>query len=283
LDLERIVLTATAKLPEERYATARALAEDLARLDGRDPGQLSDDELFALLPAPDFPGGGQIISAAADLRDAYRSGRGSLKVRARWVIEDLARGQWQLVITELPHGVSAARVLEGDTLKSAVPIGTDSAARAEAIAVLREDAPLRPLSSLTMQLDSPDGPEQVRVTMRGGVVDTQVTTTNGALADRLRLQTADLQDALGRHGLDTDTVRVQQPARTSENDAVRQALSDRGEVLRAAGASAGQQGGTFEQSPRDRPPARSQAERDPRQADDDPHQQRRRENRQEQR
>jgi len=178
---------------------------------------------------------------------------------------------------------TAARVLEGDTLKSAVPIGTDSAARAEAIAVLREDAPLRPLSSLTMQLDSPDGPEQVRVTMRGGVVDTQVTTTNGALADRLRLQTADLQDALGRHGLDTDTVRVQQPARTSENDAVRQALSDRGEVLRAAGASAGQQGGTFEQSPRDRPPARSQAERDPRQADDDPHQQRRRENRQEQR
>ena len=74
--------------------------------------KLSDDELFALLPAPDFPGGGQIISPVADIRDAYRSGRGSLKVRARWVIEELARGQWQLVVTELPTGTSAQKVLE---------------------------------------------------------------------------------------------------------------------------------------------------------------------------
>ncbi len=74
--------------------------------------KLSDDELFALLPAPDFPGGGQIISPAADIRDAYRSGRGSLKVRARWVIEDLARGQWQLVVNELPPGTSTQKVLE---------------------------------------------------------------------------------------------------------------------------------------------------------------------------
>ncbi|MBS0609966.1 MAG: DNA topoisomerase IV subunit A, partial [Proteobacteria bacterium] len=57
-------------------------------------------------------GGGQIISASSDIQDAYRSGRGSLKVRARWKIEDLARGQWQLVVTELPPGVSAQRVLE---------------------------------------------------------------------------------------------------------------------------------------------------------------------------
>ncbi|HRD99160.1 MAG TPA: DNA topoisomerase IV subunit A [Rubrivivax sp.] len=74
--------------------------------------QLSDDELHALLPAPDFPGGGQIISPEADIRDAYRSGRGSLKVRARWIIEDLARGQWQLVVTELPPQTSAQKVLE---------------------------------------------------------------------------------------------------------------------------------------------------------------------------
>jgi topoisomerase-4 subunit A len=74
--------------------------------------KLPDDELFALLPAPDFPGGGQIISAAADIAEAYRTGRGSLKVRARWVIEDLARGQWQLVVNELPPGTSAQKVLE---------------------------------------------------------------------------------------------------------------------------------------------------------------------------
>lgn len=74
--------------------------------------KLSDEELFALVPGPDFPGGGQLISAPGDIQDAYRSGRGSLKVRARWVIEDLARGQWQLVVTELPHGTSAQKVLE---------------------------------------------------------------------------------------------------------------------------------------------------------------------------
>ncbi len=74
--------------------------------------KLSDEELYALLPAPDFPGGGQIISPAADIREAYRSGRGSIKVRARWVIEELARGQWQLVVNELPPGTSTQKVLE---------------------------------------------------------------------------------------------------------------------------------------------------------------------------
>ncbi|RJP72525.1 MAG: DNA topoisomerase IV subunit A [Comamonadaceae bacterium] len=74
--------------------------------------KLSDDELFAILPGPDYPGGGQIISPAGDIADAYRTGRGSLKVRARWKIEELARGQWQLVVTELPPGVSTQRVLE---------------------------------------------------------------------------------------------------------------------------------------------------------------------------
>ncbi len=74
--------------------------------------QLPDEELFTLIPGPDYPGGGQIISASGDIQDAYRSGRGSLKVRARWKIEDLARGQWQLVVTELPPGVSAQKVLE---------------------------------------------------------------------------------------------------------------------------------------------------------------------------
>ena len=74
--------------------------------------KLSDEELLQILPGPDYPGGGQIISSASDIADAYRTGRGSLKVRARWVIEDLARGQWQLVVNELPPGVSSQRVLE---------------------------------------------------------------------------------------------------------------------------------------------------------------------------
>jgi topoisomerase IV subunit A len=74
--------------------------------------KLSDDELYMLIAGPDYPGGGQIISSAADIAAAYSTGRGSLKVRARWKIEDLARGQWQLVVQELPPGVSTQRVLE---------------------------------------------------------------------------------------------------------------------------------------------------------------------------
>ncbi|GGC09629.1 DNA topoisomerase 4 subunit A [Oxalicibacterium flavum] len=74
--------------------------------------KLSHSELMQIVPGPDFPGGGQIITSPTALSDIYASGRGSIKVRARWKIEDLARGQWQVVVTELPHGVSSQRVLE---------------------------------------------------------------------------------------------------------------------------------------------------------------------------
>ncbi|WP_194711320.1 DNA topoisomerase IV subunit A [Noviherbaspirillum soli] len=74
--------------------------------------KLSHAELMAIIPGPDYPGGGQIITSPTQIADIYASGRGSLKVRARWKIEDLARGQWQAVVTELPPGCSAQRVLE---------------------------------------------------------------------------------------------------------------------------------------------------------------------------
>ena len=74
--------------------------------------RLGDDRLYELIPAPDYPGGGQIISSGDEIRAAYATGRGSLKVRARWKIEELARGQWQLVVTELPPGTSTQKVLE---------------------------------------------------------------------------------------------------------------------------------------------------------------------------
>lgn len=77
----------------------------------RDP-KLSHEALMQIMPGPDFPGGGQIISSSADLAEAYRSGRGSIRVRARYHTEELARGQWQLVVDELPHGVSSQKVLE---------------------------------------------------------------------------------------------------------------------------------------------------------------------------
>ncbi|HEY0845836.1 MAG TPA: DNA topoisomerase IV subunit A [Noviherbaspirillum sp.] len=74
--------------------------------------KITHAELMELIPGPDFPGGGQIITPASAIAEMYESGRGTLKVRARWKIEDLARGQWQVVVTELPPGTSAQKVLE---------------------------------------------------------------------------------------------------------------------------------------------------------------------------
>jgi len=64
------------------------------------------------IKGPDFPGGGQIITPRTELKEAYQTGRGSVRVRARWTVERLARGQWQLVVTELPPGTSAKKVQE---------------------------------------------------------------------------------------------------------------------------------------------------------------------------
>ncbi|MBI3730495.1 MAG: DNA topoisomerase IV subunit A, partial [Burkholderiales bacterium] len=69
-------------------------------------------ELMEYIPGPDFPGGGQIITPTSTIADMYATGRGSMKVRARWKIEEMARGQWQAVITELPPGTSSQKVLE---------------------------------------------------------------------------------------------------------------------------------------------------------------------------
>ncbi len=73
---------------------------------------ISTAELLEYVQGPDFPGGGQIISKASDIQAAYESGRGSLAVRAKWKVEDLARGQWQIVVTELPPNTSSQKVLE---------------------------------------------------------------------------------------------------------------------------------------------------------------------------
>ena len=72
---------------------------------------LTTAELMEHIPAPDFAGGGHIITPAKDLLQLYETGKGSIRVRARYEIEKLARGQWRLVITELPPNTSAQKIL----------------------------------------------------------------------------------------------------------------------------------------------------------------------------
>ncbi len=84
--------------------------------------QASLDDVLGHILGPDFPGGGQLVSSPAEVRSVYSSGRGSLRCRARWVKEELARGQWQIVVTELPYQVSTKKILEQiDTLTNPQP------------------------------------------------------------------------------------------------------------------------------------------------------------------
>jgi topoisomerase-4 subunit A len=77
----------------------------------KDP-TLSVRQIMRYIKGPDFPGGAQIITSRDDMVEAYTSGRGSVRLRARWEIERLARGQWQVVVYELPPGVSSKKVQE---------------------------------------------------------------------------------------------------------------------------------------------------------------------------
>ncbi len=68
-------------------------------------------DLMEFIPAPDFAGGGHIITPPKDLRQIYETGKGSVRVRARYEIEKLARGQWRVIVTELPPNTSSAKIL----------------------------------------------------------------------------------------------------------------------------------------------------------------------------
>ena len=71
-----------------------------------------DDTLATLIKGPDFPTGGVIVESAESIAETYRTGRGAFRVRARWEQEDLGRGQWQIVVTEIPYQVQKSRLIE---------------------------------------------------------------------------------------------------------------------------------------------------------------------------
>jgi topoisomerase-4 subunit A len=69
-------------------------------------------KLVEFIPGPDFPTGGVLVESREAVREAYAKGRGSFRVRARWEREDLGRGNYQIVITEIPYQVQKARLVE---------------------------------------------------------------------------------------------------------------------------------------------------------------------------
>ncbi|MEM6973649.1 MAG: DNA topoisomerase IV subunit A [Pseudomonadota bacterium] len=72
----------------------------------------SVDTLMKYLPGPDFPTGGVMVDNSATIAEAYRTGKGGVRLRAAWEREDLGRGQWQIVVTEIPYQVQKAKLVE---------------------------------------------------------------------------------------------------------------------------------------------------------------------------
>ena len=68
--------------------------------------------LVEKIPGPDFPTGGILVEPRDSIVEAYRTGRGSFRLRARWAVERLGRGQYQVVVTEIPYQVPKARLIE---------------------------------------------------------------------------------------------------------------------------------------------------------------------------
>jgi topoisomerase-4 subunit A len=69
-------------------------------------------KLVELMPGPDFPTGGVLVENRDTIVEAYRAGRGSLRLRARWEVEKLKSGTWQIVVTEIPYQVQKSRLIE---------------------------------------------------------------------------------------------------------------------------------------------------------------------------
>ncbi|WP_321339401.1 DNA topoisomerase IV subunit A [uncultured Cohaesibacter sp.] len=72
----------------------------------------TDEKLLDLMPGPDFPTGGIIVEPKEHILEAYQTGRGGFRVRAKWQIEQLNRGAWQIVVTEIPYQVQKSRLIE---------------------------------------------------------------------------------------------------------------------------------------------------------------------------
>ena len=70
------------------------------------------ETLLKYIPGPDFPTGGTIVESHENIVNAYKTGRGSFRLRARYSVEDLERGQWQVVITEIPFQVQKSKLIE---------------------------------------------------------------------------------------------------------------------------------------------------------------------------
>ncbi|WP_373061773.1 M15 family metallopeptidase [Gemmatimonas sp.] len=130
--------------------------------------------------------------------------------------------------------------------------GSEQAARVSEIQAMRADAPAGPLSRMTLNVDNANGTQdRIIVDLRGKVVDTFIST-DATSAEQMKLRTGELQESLGRHGLDAESVRISGTAKSEQNEASRMIGNER-DALRTNGATPTTSGENAQsQSQRDR-------------------------------
>jgi peptidoglycan L-alanyl-D-glutamate endopeptidase CwlK len=138
--------------------------------------------------------------------------------------------------------------------------GSDQAQRVSDIQQMRDDAPALPLSRMTLNVEGANGTqERITVDVRGNTVNTHITT-DAATADRIRMRSADLQDALGRHGLEGDSVRISASARAEGAESARAIAGERDALKLGATQQSATQDQSHSSSQRDRTPQREQTD-----------------------
>lgn len=156
--------------------------------------------------------------------------------------------------TLAPSGTAATPLISTPTgvVPPTGPAAVSSAERVSDLQALRDSAPAGTVSRLTMTVDAADGgQDRITIGMRGSAIETHIST-DASSAEQMRLRTGALQEALGRQGLDGDTVRISAGARTERPEAVRSAFTDREAVAAALAQQSASGDGSGFQGQRER-------------------------------
>ncbi len=73
---------------------------------------IDEDQLYSIIKGPDFPTGGILVEPHENIVNAYKTGKGSFRLRARWEVEDIKGGQYRIIVTEIPYGIQKSRLME---------------------------------------------------------------------------------------------------------------------------------------------------------------------------
>ena len=175
-----------------------------------------DETLVDLVPGPDFPTGGVLVEPRETIAEAYRTGRGSLRLRAKWEQEDLGRGQWQIVVTEIPYQVAKSKLIEriADLVTDKkIPILADIRDEsAEDVRIILEPRARTVDPEVLMQSLFRNSDLEVRVSLNMNVLIDGRTPQVSSLKDLLRAFLDHRRDVLvrrSRHRLDKIAKRLE--------------------------------------------------------------------------